>query len=143
MTEQTDHRLSLALTLHQAWWEDNDMWDGYALYLDEETAKTHAARDYLAYEYCCYGTCEDEGTEEHASMPTLTWVHEHNSWHLLADGTATNVQVSRAPVYRPATKREIQQQDALQAAEKAERATRPQQSLTEAFADIAAAQRPA
>lgn len=143
MPEQTAPRLSTALTLHQAWWENNDMWDGYALYLDEDTAKTHAARDYLGDEYCCYGNCEDEGTEDHATLPTLTWVHERNSWHLLADGTDTLVQVSPAPVYRPATEREIKQQDALHAAEKAERAARPQESLTAAFALIAAAQQPA
>ncbi|MFE7547034.1 hypothetical protein [Streptomyces gardneri] len=138
MAEQPS-RLAIALTLHQAWWEDNDMWDGYALYLDEDTAKEHAARDYIAYEYCCNGNCDDEGTDEHAALPELTWSEEYGRWHLLADGVATNVQVSTATVYRTATEREIRQQDALHAAEKAERANRPQRSLTEAFADIAAA----
>lgn len=118
----TAPRLAVALRLHQAWWEDNDSWDGYALYLDEDTAKLHAARDYLAYEYCCYGDCEDEGTDAHAGLPTLTWSEEYGRWYLLADGTATGIQVSPAPVYRPATHLEIRQQDALRAAEKAEAA---------------------
>ena len=124
-------RLAVALRLHQAWREDDDSWDGAALYLDEDTAKSHAARDYLGYEYGCSGDCDDEGTEEHASLPALTWEQAHGSWHLLADGTETLVRISLAPVYRPATLREIEQQDALQAAKDAERAAQPHRPLAE------------
>lgn len=35
-------RLARAITVHLAWWEDHDIWDGYALYLDEDTAKSRA-----------------------------------------------------------------------------------------------------
>lgn len=139
MADQPEPRLSVALHLYQAWWEDNDMWDGYALYLDEDTAKTHAALDYLGYEYSCRGACDDEGTDDHSYVPTTAWHKGPRAWHLLADGVDTLVQVFRTPVYRPSTDRERRQQDALQAAEEAERASRPQKSLTEAFADIAAA----
>lgn len=118
----TAPRLATALRLYQAWWEDNDSWDGYALYLDQDTAQQHAAHDYIAYEYCCNGNCDDEGTTDHATLPKLTWSEDYGRLHLLADGTATGIQVSPMPVYRPATHREIQQQDALRAAEKAEAA---------------------
>lgn len=114
--------LATALIVHQAWWEDNDSWDGASLYLDEETAKTHAALDYTGYEYCCRGECGNEGTDDHASIPALTWVKEHGSWHLLADGTATGIQVSTTHIYRPATPYEVKQRNALHAVEKAERA---------------------
>ena len=121
MTDTTP-RLAVALRLYQAWWEDNDSWDGYALYLDQDTAKQHAARDYLAYEYCCHGDCEDEDTDEHVALPALTWSEEYGRLYLLANDTATGIQVSPMPVYRPASDLEIRQQDALRAAEKAEAA---------------------
>lgn len=131
-------RLSLAMTLFQTWWEDNDSWDGAALYLDEDTAKTHAARDYLGYEYCCNGECDDEGTDEHAALPELDWIAEHGSWHLLADNTDTGVRVSSTPVYRSSTPHEVAQQDALRDAEKAEYAARVQQSVGQNRKSVAA-----
>ncbi|MFI0929679.1 hypothetical protein ACH4TP_38010 [Streptomyces sp. NPDC021012] len=95
MTDQPS-RLAVALVLHQAWWDDHPTWHGHALYLDEDTAKEHAAHDYLDDEY---GPQDDE---EPTYRPTLTWVEEYARWHLLADGTATGVQIATANVYRTA-----------------------------------------
>lgn len=125
----TTARLARALTVFQAWMEDNDWWDGYALYLDLDTAKTHAAHDYEGTEY---GHFDDED-DEPRSKPEFTWVEEHGSWHLLDHGKNTLVQISETTVYRPATPREIQQQDALTAAEEAARAVGPHLPLSEAL----------
>ena len=103
------------------------MWDGTALYLDLDTAKTHAAYDYEGDEY---GHFDDEDDEPRAT-PEFTWVEEHGSWHLLDHGKNTLVQISPAPVYRPSTEREVKQQNALTAAEEAERAARPRRPLAE------------
>lgn len=109
-------RLARAITVHQAWMEDHEMWDGYALYLDEDTAKARAADDYEAAEY---GDPEDR--EEGDSQPLLTWEAAYDRWHLLDHGKDTGVRVSAMPVHRPASKREIEAQDALAAAKEAAR----------------------
>ncbi|MFE6474555.1 hypothetical protein [Streptomyces rochei] len=109
-------RLTRALTVHLAWWEDNDMWDGFALYLDEDIAKESAADDYESYEYGAPDPDDDR------ARPLLTWESAYNRWHLLADGKDTGVRVGPMPIYRPSSQREIQQQDALTAAQEAERA---------------------
>jgi hypothetical protein len=141
MTDQTTTpRLARALAVYQAWMENHDWWDGAALYLDLETAKTHAAYDYQGTEYGHWDD-EDEDDEPRAT-PDFTWVEEHGSWHLLDHGKNTLVQVSQATVYRPATPREVQQQDALTAAEEAARAARPQRPLREVL-EAAFASRPA
>lgn len=132
MTQQTPADappLATALTVWQAWWEDYDGWDGFALYLDLDTAKTHAAHDYEGEEY----GWPDEDDDEPHTRPALTWVKEHGSWHLLDDGRNTNVQVSPTSVYRPASEREIKQQKALQAAEEAERAAQRRRPMAEAL----------
>lgn len=134
MTTDTN-RLSPALVTWQAWWEGQDMWDGNALYIDLETAKVHAAYDYEGDEYGHPDEGDDE--EEPRSRPEFTWVEEHGSWHLLDHGSNTLVQVSRATVWRPSTEREVKQQDALAAAEEAERATRPQRPLAEELERLA------
>ncbi|MEU5596858.1 hypothetical protein [Streptomyces sp. NPDC020298] len=124
-------RLARALTVFHAWMEDSDWWDGNALYLDLDTAKTRAAYDYEGDEY---GHFDDEGeTDEPRSKPDFSWVWEHGSWHLLDHGKNTLVQVSETTIYRAATLREVQQQDALMAAEEAERAAKPQLPLREAL----------
>ncbi|MEU5496124.1 hypothetical protein [Streptomyces griseofuscus] len=108
-------RLARALTVHLAWWEDNDSWDGYALYLDEDTAKAAAADDYENYEY------GDPDEDDERQRPLLTWETSYNRWCLLADGRDTGVRVNAMTVHRQASKREIQQQDALTAAQEAAR----------------------
>lgn len=128
MTDNQTPRLARAMTIFHAWWEDNDMWDGNSLYLDLETAKQHAAYDYEGEEY---GHWDDEDREEGQSAPELTWAWEYGSWHLLDHGRGTLVQITERTVYRPATEREVKQQDALAAAEAAERAARSQRSLAE------------
>lgn len=130
----TTPRLARALTVFHVWWENYDMWDGNALYLDLETAKTHAAFDYEGEEY---GHPDDED-DEPRSTPAFTWVQEHGSWHLLDHGKHTLVQVSETTVYRPATPREVQQQDAFTAAEAAARAAQPHVPLREALEAAAA-----
>lgn len=121
MTPHTDApRLSTALTIWHTWWEDFDTWDGEAAYLDLDTAKACAARDYETTEY----GQPDEDDHEPSSRPEFTWVKAHSTWHLIDHGQDTNVQIYETPVYRPATAREIKQQQALQAAEEAERAAR-------------------
>lgn len=122
-------RLSIALTAWQAWWEDNDSWDGYALYLDLDTAKAHAAYNYEGWEY----GWPDEDDDEPRTRPNLTWAYEHGSWHLLEDGKNTLVQVSQAHIYRPSTERETKAWNALQAAEEAARAAQPRRPLAEAL----------
>ncbi|MDX5569518.1 hypothetical protein PYK79_48365 [Streptomyces sp. ID05-04B] len=112
-------RLTRAITVHLAWWEDNDSWDGFALYLDEDTAKASAADDYESYEF---GTPDPD---DDIPRPLLTWETAYDRWHLLADGKDTGVRVGPMPVYRPSSAREIQQQDALDAAQKAARAAAP------------------
>lgn len=141
MTEQTSEaptvpRLAVALTIWHAWWENYDMWDGNALYLDLEVAKAHAAYDYEGDEYGHFDEEEDED-DEPRSTAEFTWVEEHGSWHLLDHGKNTLVQVSPRPVYRPASEREIRQQKALQAADEAERAARPRRPLAEELEEAA------
>lgn len=124
-------RLSMALAAWQAWWENNDLWDGNALYVDVETAKLHAAFDYEGEEYGHRD--EDDEDDEERAYPEFTWVEEHGSWHLLDHGRDTLVQVTPASIWRRSTEREIKQQDALTAAEEAERAAQPRRSMAEAL----------
>jgi hypothetical protein len=132
----TAPRLARAFTVFHAWWEDNDMWDGNSLYLDLDAAKAHAAYDYEGEEYGHFDD-EDEDDEPRAK-PDFTWVKEHGSWHLVDHGKNTNVQISETTVYRSATPREIEQQDALMAAEKAARAMAPHMPLAMALEHEAA-----
>lgn len=108
-------RLARAITVHLAWREDDTAWDGFALYLDEDTAKAHAADDWESYEYGGF----DEDDER--QRPLLTWETSYDRWLLLDDGRDTGVRVNAMPVHRPASKREIDAQDALAAAQAAAR----------------------
>ncbi len=110
-------RLARAITIHQAWWEDHHMWDGYGLYLDEDTAKAHAADAYEADEY----GYPDESDEEQTNRPFLTWEAAFNRWCLMDWGRDTGVRVSEVPVMRRASRREVEAQDALAAAKAGER----------------------
>ncbi|WP_405964793.1 hypothetical protein OG713_34655 [Streptomyces sp. NBC_00723] len=143
MTTTDTPRLTAALTVFQAWWEDYDSWDGAALYVDLETAKRHAARDYEGEEYGHFDDEDDEPRER----PEFTWVEDHGSWHLHDHGKNTLVQISPTWIWRASTKHEIKQQDALAAAQAAERAARPQRPLAEeleaVFAERAATPTPA
>ncbi|MGW5173186.1 hypothetical protein ACWERY_02310 [Streptomyces sp. NPDC004082] len=120
MTDRPTTRLARAITVHLAWWEDHDMWDGYALYLDEDTAKAAAADDYERDEY---GDPKDR-TDEDGPRPLLEWETGFDRWNLLDNGRDTGVRVNAMPVHRQASQREIQAQDALTAAQEAAR-TRP------------------
>jgi hypothetical protein len=130
-------RLARALAVFHAWWEDNDWWDGNELYLDLETAKTHAAFSYQGDEY---GHPDDEECEEPeaCARPDFSWEFDHGQWMLLDHGKDTLVRVSETTVYRPATPREVEQQDALQAAERPARATAPHMPLAMALEHEAA-----
>jgi hypothetical protein len=128
-------RLAVALTLWQAWWENYDRWDGYALYFDLDLAKKHGAHDYKGDEYG-HPDPEDQD-EDPGDTPDFEWVEKLGSWHLLDHGKDTLVRLSPAPVYRAASEREIRQQKALQAAEDAERAARPRRSLAEELEEAA------
>jgi hypothetical protein len=135
----TTPRLARAVTVFHAWWEDNDWWDGNEFYVDLETAKLHAAFSYQADEYAHPDDeeCEDDDS---CAKPDFSWVKEHGSWHLLDHGKSTLVQVSERTVYRPATEREVQQQDALMAAERKARAAHPHLSLRQALEAMATAE---
>lgn len=111
-------RLTRAITVHLAWWEDHDIWDGYALYLDEDTAKSRAADDYETSEY---GDPEDH-TDEDPPRPLLSWQTSYDRWCLMDGDRDTGVRVNAMPVHRAASPREIQAQDALAAAQEAARA---------------------
>jgi hypothetical protein len=128
-------RLAVAVTLWQAWWENYDRWDGYALYVDLDLAKKHGEHDYKGDEYG--HPAPDDEDEEPGSTPEFTWVEVGGSWHLMDHGQDTLVRLSPAPVYRAASEREIRQQKALQAAEEAERATRPRRPLAEELEEAA------
>ena len=110
-------RLTRAITVHLAWWEDHDMWDGFAIYLDEDTAKASAADHYETEEY---GDPEDR-EEDSPPRPLLTWETGFDRWNLLDNGRDTGVRVNAMPVHRAASKREIEAQDALTAAQEAAR----------------------
>lgn len=115
MTDRT--RLARAITVHLAWREDDNAWDGFALYLDEDTAKAATADTYEESEYG--GFDEDDERER----PLLTWESAYDRWCLLEDGRDTGVRVNAMAVHRLASKREIQAQDALAAAQEAARVT--------------------
>lgn len=132
----TAPRLAQAVTVFHAWWEDYDGWDGNELYLDLETAKAHAAYGYKGEEYGHWDD-EDEDDEPRAT-PNFTWHQEHGRWHLYDHNNETGVRVSETAVYRPATPRETEQQDALRAAEKAARAMAPHMPLAMALEHEAA-----
>ena len=140
MTSTDRPRLTAALVVFQTWWEGYDTWDGYALYVDLDTAKIHAAYDYEGDEY---GHWDDEDDDEPRQRPEFTWVEEHGSWHLLDHGKNTLVQISPTWIWRASTKHETKQQDALTAAEEAERANRPQVSMREALEAVVRAPTPA
>jgi hypothetical protein len=132
----TTPRLARAISVFHAWWEDYDSWDGNELYLDLETAKTHAAYDYEGEEY---GHWDDEDEDdEPRSVPEFTWRLEHGRWVLYDHGSETGVRVSETAVYRPATPREIEEQDALRAAEKAARTVGPHMPMAMALEHEAA-----
>ncbi|MET8694762.1 hypothetical protein ABZV65_19715 [Streptomyces bauhiniae] len=127
----TTPRLARSLTVFHAWMEDNDWWDGNALYLDLDTAKQHAAYDYEDDEY---GHPDEDSDDEDANVrPDFAWEQVGSRWHLIDHGKDTNIRVGETTVYRPATPREIQQQDALAAAQEAERASKPHVPLAEAL----------
>lgn len=127
-------RLAQALTIHQAWWEGNDWWDGQSLYLDLDTAKIHAAFSYEGDEY----GHPDEDDEGATVRPDFTWEFGYGQWMLLDHGKDTLVRVTETTVYRPATPREIEQQDALAAAAKTARETGPHMPLAMALEHEAA-----
>ena len=131
-------RLTAALTVWHAWMEDSDMWDGNALYADLETAKLHAAYDYEGDEYGHFDDADDDPDSGSRAKPEFTWVEEHGYWHLLDHGKNTLVQVSPTWIWRPSTEREIEQQDALTAAEEAARAMTPHMPLAMALEHEAA-----
>lgn len=108
-------RLARAITVHLAWREDDNSWDGFALYLDEDTAKAHAADDWESWEY------GDFDEDDERQRPLLTWESAYDRWLLLDDGRDTGVRVNAMAVYRAASKREIEAQDALAAAKEAAR----------------------
>lgn len=82
----------------QAWWEDNDMWDGFVQYTDLDTAKVHAAIDYIGEEY---SWVPGDDPDDEAPDTILTWVTEHGRWYLLDKGQATNVQLYETRIYAP------------------------------------------
>lgn len=129
----TTPRLARAMTVFHVWMEDSDYFDGNALYLDLEAAKTHAAYDYEGDEY----GHPDENDDEPSARPDFTWEEHYSRWLLFDHGRDTRVRVAECTVWRPATEREIKQQDALTAAEEAERAARPQRSMREALEELA------
>lgn len=86
--------LTVALTVYEAWREDENGWDGQALYLDLATAKEQAAADYVTQEY------GDQDDPESARPGELAWADEHGSWHLSDGDTATLIQVTATPVLR-------------------------------------------
>jgi hypothetical protein len=108
--------LTRAITVHLAWREDHDMWDGYALYLDEDTAKAATADAFESYEF---GDPDD--LEEGHERPLLSWETGFDRWCLMENGRDTGVRVSAMPVHRAASKREIEAQAALAAAQEAAR----------------------
>jgi hypothetical protein len=126
-------RLARAITVFHAWMEDSNYFDGNALYLDLETAKIHATHDYEGDEY----GHPDEDDEGANIRPDFTWQEKYSRWLLLDHGKDTGIRVAETPVWRPATTREVEQQDALAAAEGALRASRPQQSMREAIEELA------
>jgi hypothetical protein len=107
LTEKAPALIPARCDLWQAWWEDHDMWDGYAFYraeddADLEAAQKHATVDYVSDEYCW--RLDDESEEEdpeESNMPDseFTWEFEHNRWHLLQDGKATGVTLSRVRIW--------------------------------------------
>lgn len=110
-------RLARAITVHLAWHEDQPSWDGFALYIDEDTAKDATAD---AYEQSEYGDPADR-TDEDLPRPLLSWETGFDRWNLLDNGKDTGVRVNAMAVHRAASKREIEAQDALAAAKDAAR----------------------
>lgn len=103
MTNQTavDYRtappkITTVATAWQAWWEDHDMWDGFIQYADLDTAKHHAAVDYIGEEY---SWVPGDDPDDEAPEATLTWAFEHQRWHLLDNGANTGVQLYKSPTY--------------------------------------------
>lgn len=80
----------------QAWWEDHDMWDGFVAYADLDTAKVHAAVDYVGEEH---GWVPGDDPADEAPDITLTWEFGHERWRLLTDGKDTGVQLYETKTY--------------------------------------------
>ncbi|MFF8997113.1 hypothetical protein ACF1GW_30735 [Streptomyces achromogenes] len=131
-------RLARAITVFHVWMEDSNYFDGNALYLDLDTAKAHAAYDYEGDEY---GHPDEDRDDEGANIrPDFIWDENYGRWALIDHGRDTGVRVAERTVYRPATPHEVQQQDALTAAEEAARAVGPHMPLREAL-ELEAARR--
>jgi len=114
-TEPAVTRLAPDHTVFQAWMEDNDWWDGYALYVDPELAKARAARGYEDDEY----GYPDPDDEEPGARPEFAWTEDHGHWYLSDRGEDTRVRVAPVRVYRNATPDEAARQDAERAAREA------------------------
>jgi hypothetical protein len=109
MTETTDPqaadfrtvppKITPVTTGWQAWWEDHDLWDGFVLYADLDTARQHAAVDYVGEEY---GWVPGDDPADEAPDVTLTWAFERERWHLLDNGRSTPVQLYKTATYAPA-----------------------------------------
>ncbi|MGP3752180.1 hypothetical protein [Streptomyces sp. IBSNAI001] len=132
MTQQQTARLAPDHIVWSVWMEDSDSWDGVGLYLDEQTALTHAAADYAMDEY----RYPDPDDPDQAA-PNLTWAKRYSRWCLADDGQDTGIRVAEAPVYRPATADEAAAQDAERARQEAEYAALPRMSTAEALEALA------
>lgn len=87
-------------TVFHAWWEDSDMWDGWAMYDNLQDALQGAASDYVGEEY----GHQDDPEERYDGI--LEWHFKYGSWRLTDEGTDTGVQVTETAVYAARTGQE-------------------------------------
>jgi hypothetical protein len=92
-------KMTVTATVWQAWWDDHDMWDGRLMYTDLDTAKRHAAVDYVGEEH---GWLPEDDPDDEAPEVTLAWMVDRGRWHLLADGVQTGVQLYETRIWSPA-----------------------------------------
>lgn len=85
----------------QTWWDDDNNWDGQAVYDTEIAAKIGAEQDYKDAMYYRPGSYWHEFFNlSDAEAPELTWERFGKSlWHMYDDGEATGVAIRMIPVY--------------------------------------------
>ena len=96
---QTRRNVKVGTVFH-AWWEDSDMWDGWAMYDNLQDALQGAASDYVGEEY----GHKDDPKERYDGI--LEWHFKYGSWRLSDEGTDTGVQVTETAVYAARTVQE-------------------------------------
>ena len=89
--------IEAARLVWRVWCEGFEGWNGEASYFDVDTARQHAAVDYIDE---AYGWNPEKHSVMEAPEVTLTWEIIDGWWTLIADGTSTGVRVAPERIFQ-------------------------------------------